>query len=547
MPNAAKILGSRGLCAAAALAMTCLAPTMAQAIGFDALEPRCDGVNQDVKAPKFDLAFFKDAKVWASSSGTTGVYFLEKKKTVKGELKTETYVVKFEPKLDAGVTVSRRFLQTYKVPHDRLLVEYTDATNIRSLFDGIADVRRARRIDADKAAKFDARFAALAELFKSKDTAPQKVIVTQFLPSLAGASSFGDALSPDNDARMQTLAGKAAAQMRFMKALDALNMPHNQKLLGYLFMMDAFLGNGDRLLGPDKNLANIFMAAGDDGTPCLVAIDNEAHAPAGAYLATVNYADKLNSQPIPQDRPHKSPKLSMTASDYLSAVLGRYKDGVTYKNSVGPLWAFNGAFLGRVAAADKVARRETCDPVDRLVTNVSFPMWIRRMFRAEFVNIINGMAGPIEGVSVVNLGHNGRMAVANPQADGFQSVCYNDITVNYIDEDGDPMQFSVRIDWLSFDQYFAEGAGLASRDLADVAAMKKAIATALKGMPTKNTDLVASALEARSQFFANVRAGEDPDSIIDTMLVANKKEAYAKAVSVSATTFTYVGDHWEPK
>jgi len=539
MPNVATTLGRRGLSVAAALVMTCLAPAMAQAVGFGALEPKCDSINRDIKAPKFDLAFFKDAKVWASRTGTTGVYFLEKKKTVKGELQTETYVVKFEAKLDAGVTVSRRFFKAYKVPHDRLLVEYTDATNIRSLFDGIGDTRRARRIDADKAAQFDSSFAKLAKLFESKDTAPQKVIVTQFLPSLAGASSLGDALTPDNDPKKQTPEHKAAAQMRFMAALGALNMPHNQKMLGYLFMMDAFLGNSDRLLGPTKNLGNIFLAAGADETPCLVAIDNEAHAPSGAYLLTASYAEQLGQQDVDEDRPQKSPKLSMTATDYLTAVLGEYRDGITGKYSAGPLSAFSGQFLGAVNAADKVAQKETCDPVDEVATNASFQMWIRRMFRVEFIKLINGMAKHIDGVSVVNSDHTGKTVVANPQARGFQTVCYSDVTV-----DGGQ---TIRIDWLWFDQYFAEGALFASRDLADVPAMKSAIATALKGMPTKKTDMIASALEARSQFFAHVRAGEKPNFIIALMLEANKKEAYAKAISVSATTFIYVGNHWEPK
>lgn len=525
---------------------------VAQAAGFAPLEPKCSVLTQAVAAPKLDAAFFKKpgVKVWASSGGATGVFFIEGPNAAGV---TETYVVKFEEKVEAGVVASRRIFETYGVPHDRLLKEYTKPKDIKALFDAIKAKRST--VEASRLARFDGRVAFEAGLFDA-GRAPKVALVTQFLPALAGAASFGEALTPPNDGSMATPQGVAKARLQFILALQALNMPHNQKLLGYLFVMDSFLGNGDRLLGPDKNLGNLFLAAGTDSTPCLVAIDNEAHAPAGSYLVAVNYADKLNSAGADPAKTQKSEKkdMKLTADMYLTAVLGRYKDGVTYKNSVGPLWAFNGDFLyGRPAdpkkANDKKEALETCDPVNEVSTNSSLKMWIRRMFRAEFIGIINDMAKAIPdgSVSVLNFDYTEDGLISNAAATKYKTVCHSVIGINYKDSAGKTVSQSIKIDWLWFDQYFAEGALFATRDIGNVATMKTSIATALKGLPTKNVDVAASALEARSQFVSYVMGGEDPDTVIATMLAKHKKEAYAKDIAGSATSYVFVGDHWEPK
>jgi hypothetical protein len=271
--------------------------------GFSGIDQDCQDAAVRVTAPKFDAAYFNQlTEIWASSDGQTGVFFL------RGA--SGTYVLKFEDGINVGALVARRMLKSLNVPSDTMVADFTDVGKIETIFNGI--VNAAARVgipDARRKSRFDELKDRLQAKFSNAPiNPPRQLMVTQFLTSYEGAPSLGAALLPGADIGSLDATQKTRRAKQFFGAVKALGNPHNQRFLGYLYVVDILLGNNDRFLRTLSNWNNVFLAQGTNDAACLVAIDNEAHAPLASYIAMARYAYvKREEVPARYDSKAKKP------------------------------------------------------------------------------------------------------------------------------------------------------------------------------------------------------------------------------------------------
>ena len=534
-----------------ALAAAALAPAAPAQAAFDGLEPKCAFGADTLPAPRFDDNFFKSLTgIWASNDGRTGVFFL------RGP--SATYVVKFESSVDVGVTVSRRLMRQMKLPHDQIVAEFTDAGDIARFADAIGKAAANKAlVEPDRAASLQRRARELADSFANNGVKPLKVLVTQFLSAQLSAPNLGVALLQDPALDLSGAQGQAIATRRFAAAVDAISMPHNQRVLGYLYGVDALLGNEDRFFRETPNLANVFLAAGERGAACMAAIDNEARAPAGPYLAINQYLIQRGKGPQPPEGTVEPvAKQMITARTYLDQLMTNYKDDANADHpSIGPQWSLTGDYYlrNKVPAETQIAA-DTCDDVSiatQASSRTKLPAWIVRRIRATFVQSVTTMGGaidkwaPQQTPAVVNADAAGRSFGRTRPA--FDAVCKSDVRIPYVSDNGGSTNMIRTIDWKIFNKNFSAGVESALMDMGDVAAMKVALKGAFAGLPNyASTDVSQVGLLARSQFIAHFNAGVPPALIVDKMLLDQAKEDYAQPASFQGK-IVRAGNFWLPK
>lgn len=518
--------------------------------GFVGLDNRCSELLSRDAAPKLNDNFINSlTSVWASSDGKNGVIFLRNA--------AATYVMKIEETPDVGVTVSRRILTSLRVPSDMVLVEVNKRRDIQTFYTKLKNAlaNNPNLVPAGKAQTLARRLTQL----DNKDQ--RTLIITKFLTSYRDAPNLGVAMLPPQDPAdidVATPVGRVAALRRFSAAMEALGSPHNQKLLGYLYMMDVLFGNEDRYFRDAPNLANVYIAAAGsgvlpgipDGIPCLAAIDNEARAPSQKYMAMNRFLNGARAgQAVGESVTW--PRQDITAKDYLDLLMGFNKDqSKADKPTIGPLLSLTGDFYNwrKLQPAEQFSDQNKCDDVAQTNVPVSVPLAVRRRFRAKLVAMINDMQPSLSewagaGANIVSNKRFGQQNWGPTVQSGFDEVCSTAVT--YILNQG---QFRQVLNWPEFDKFFAQGVAEATKDMNNMADMQGKIGLAFVGLPThKMVDVSVSGLLARAQFINYVARGTLPKTVIDRMLIDNKKEAYAKGGSIDQTTYVWVGDYWEPQ
>jgi hypothetical protein len=445
-------------------------------------------------------AFDGAITVKASADGQTGVFFVG--------WRGETYVVKFEASDNQGVSVSRDVMREFAVPHDALTGQSRDPAVIRATFDKIA----AAAPPAAAATDFDRRLRALRERFDLPALQPRTVIVTKFLTAFNGMPHLSAGLRMDPRYQHLNQAAQLTAIRHFAGAVDGLSKPHNQGLLGYLYIIDAFLGNQDRMMQARPNLGNVFVAAGAAGTPCFVAIDNEGFAPSQAYLAML---ESLPPGVVPNPDPNNPTvievkrRITLRAADYYDLLMGPYLDRTSTRAWTGPAAAFTGVY--GPDAGDVAKTIAPCGPPDaghdRHVSRIArFHRWmlvdaLNRSFETLNRKTRNAPLPILTAASFVNHAVNGLELYDVRGTVAFSDeTCRSEIKLTYADPAGNNA-LDVAIDWSAFDNNFTAGARQAMVDLQNVGDLDRRLTTIFgTAAPPEYTDMSKAALMARAYF-----------------------------------------------
>lgn len=226
--------------------------------------------------------------VGASAVGQTGVFFLTRVNP------SRTFVVKFERAIDDGVALARALLQAAGLRHDRLLGESIRPSELADIAAKIDAAAAVGRIDAADPAQ-QAAVRTKAQALKAGVGGYAHLLITEYVQSAHGQSDLNDAMrvqpwpqAPANASPLEPLpslpANEALREVEGVIAgLRALARPENQRFLGALYVLDAYLGNADRITRGKLNLGNLMLTEDGNGDYCLVAIDNEAYAPDPEY------------------------------------------------------------------------------------------------------------------------------------------------------------------------------------------------------------------------------------------------------------------------
>lgn len=550
-----------GLLLATPLSMHYSGVAHADFASYPSFDPNCAQVGQAGRPPSLDRKFFNGLRVRASGDGTTGVFFLE-----RGQ---QTYVLKFEDELALGVTASHRFLAAMLVPHDTTLAEFMQPDIIRALYDEVntAAVTSMATLTADQQDRLKGRLDRLNKMFASSGTAPKKVIITQFLKAKEGMSSLGAGLELPREINRLSPEDLVTVVKQFRASVKALGNPHNQGLLGYLYVVDSFLGNEDRLVKPSANLANVFVAQGENDTACLVAIDNDAFAPTSSYVASMLGIPKNNPRPkittdnsknppVDIEEPElssKSGKFSLSSSDYLDAVLNNFKDQYSGRLFTGPDAAVTGMYNDKKKKKPPVSFPPVCDAIadDQLLHRIG------RFIRQQIVTTLNSDMNILDNAEEVvfnaaadnfDVGEVRILPDKNGKIAGLENVCSTRINIGYVDGDNENgTMISESINWKDFDANFALGAQLAMADIAKIDVVSKqagaenmrdTIAAMLADLPIgKYSPVSPSPFIARALYYKYLLGGIAPVDIKTVLLQNHKKEAFTTSISVSGLKY----------
>lgn len=558
------------------------------AAGFQALSRDCAIVSPPPPTAnvQFGADFFNSVtSITASKDGRTGVFFLTTNQN-------STYVFKFADSINAGDIVSRKILKAMDLPIDTLIQHSINPPSILAAFNAIK--QRASLVPSDNRARFNTLMSRLQNRFTVSNP-PKLLMVTAFLRAYQGASSLDDAVSAPDYFRDDQQ--RVAFRAKFLGAARALSLPHNQRLLGYLYATDIWLGNVDRFLRPIPNLRNIFIAQGANNTPCLVAIDNEAHAPSPRYMAMINYANGKRAI-VPkttgtggQELTLKNvangftfdPQVNGAAPTFETSALDRKWIAQVFANdtrvfpTVGSFVAAAGTQIQGDAAfvrpqtylesllhnysdplgsaADKifgpaaVLDGEAFRGGNNLPINQDAPSAVN--CQPNWKNNPNAMRGTsrvvrylrtkivlrlIRGKDNLGITFAGQPQLANGTIfDGATQMCRTRVTVNGT---------VVDIDWTEFDRNFYEGAAQGMSDIANDAYLQTILGPAFPGdardpSTISVSDVSRDALKARSLFISQIASHPDLSAVdaINNQLAISPYDTQGPQFSVTPLNY----------